>query len=118
MTLVPLEANAVQRLAESVPGLVPLAIPERTYAGQQGSVTTLAATALLVASESVPAASIQRVLEFLFTKGLAADRGVSASRLSRERALAGVTIPLHDGAARFFAQTQVSPDVTPAAAPR
>jgi TRAP-type uncharacterized transport system substrate-binding protein len=28
---------------------------------------------------------------------------VLAARLSRERALAGVTIPLHPGASRFFA---------------
>ncbi len=78
--------------------------------------STLAATALLVASDSVPDASVKQVLDFLFTSGLAADRGVSASRLSRERALAGVTIPLHDGAADYFAATRASAAETPAAA--
>jgi TRAP-type uncharacterized transport system substrate-binding protein len=104
------------RVSESLPGLVPLAIPDRTYDGQQGAVGTLAATALLVASDSVPDASVKEVLDFLFTTGLAADRGVSASRLSRERALAGVTIPLHDGAADYFAATRASVTQTPAAA--
>ena len=116
MTLVPLDADAMVRVSESVPGLMPLAIPDRTYVGQEGAVSTLAATALLVASDSVPDASVKQVLDFLFTSGLAADRGVSASRLSRERALAGVTIPLHDGAADYFAATRASTAETPAAA--
>ena len=72
--------------------------------------------ALLVASDSVPDASVKQVLDFLFTSGVAANRGVSASRLSRARALAGVTIPLHDGAADYFAATRASTTETPAAA--
>jgi len=59
-----------------------------------------------VVRSSVPDAAVKQVLEFLFEGGLAVDRGVSASRLSRERALSGVTIPLHDGAAEYFAATQ------------
>ena len=84
--MLPLEADAMRRVSESVPGLVPLAIPDRTYGLQQVAVDTLAATALLVVSDSVPDASVKQVLDFLFKSGLAADRGVSASRLSRERA--------------------------------
>ncbi len=85
--------------------------------GSRAPSSTLAATALLVASDSVPDASVKQVLDFLFTSGLAADRGVSASRLSRERALAGVTIPLHDGAADYFAATRSSAaDAAPAPA--
>jgi TRAP transporter TAXI family solute receptor len=103
LQLLPLDSAAMSILAETVPGLVPLVIPERTYAWQRGSVPTLAATALLVASAAVPDASIRRVLEFLYASDPELERGVSASRLSRERALVGVTIPLHDGAAAFFA---------------
>lgn len=102
MRLLPLDTGVAAELAEQLPGLVPLAIPERTYPWQDGPVPTLAATALLVANASVPDASVQRVLEFLYESELVATRGVSASRLSRERARAGVTIPLHDGAARYF----------------
>jgi TRAP transporter TAXI family solute receptor len=103
LQLLPLDSAAMSILAETVPGLVPLAIPERTYAWQRGSVPTLAATALLVAGATVPDASIRRVLEFLYSSGPELERGVSASRLSLDRALVGVTIPLHDGAAAFFA---------------
>jgi len=103
LTLLPLESAAMQRLAEYVPGLVPLTISPRTYALQDQDVTTLAATALLVTSSSEPDSAVEEVLGFLFSDALASERGVSASRLSRERALSGMTVPLHDGAAAFFA---------------
>ena len=102
LQLLPLDAAAVALLAENLPGLVPLAIPERTYVWQQGAVPTLAATALLIAHADVPDASVRRVLDFLYAGEQVAGRGASASRLSRARALTGVTIPLHDGAAEYF----------------
>jgi TRAP transporter TAXI family solute receptor len=102
LMLLPLDEAAVALLAENLPGLVPLAIPERTYAWQPGPVPTLAATALLVANADVPDASVRRVLDFLYASEQVAARGASASRLSRSRALAGVTIPLHDGAAEYL----------------
>jgi TRAP transporter TAXI family solute receptor len=102
LVLLPLSDEAMTALGQSVPGLVPLAIPDHSYAWQDGAVPTLAATALMVASERVPAASVRRTLEFLFKDGIALDRGVMASRLSKERALTGITIPLHEGAVEYF----------------
>lgn len=102
LQLLPLDTAAMQQLDATVPGLLPLTIPERTYAWQAGGVDTLAATALLVAGSEVPDAAVTNVLDFLFKDGLAAERGVSASRLSRARALSGITIPLHDGAADYY----------------
>jgi TRAP transporter TAXI family solute receptor len=102
LALLPLEAGAMVTLGQSTPGLVPLAIPARSYAWQDGAVPTLAATALLVASDDVPASSVRRTLDFLFQESAALDRGVTASRLSEERALTGITIPLHDGSVEYF----------------
>jgi len=108
LALLPLEAGAMATLDQSIPGLVPLAIPARSYAWHDGPVSTLAATALLVASDDVPASSVERTLDFLFEESAAHDRGVAASRLSKERALTGITIPLHDGAAKYFEATRSS----------
>ena len=112
LALLPLSAEAMAALGQSMPGLVPLAIPDHSYSWQDGAVPTLAATALLVASDDVPAASVRRTLEFLFQDGIALDRGVTASRLSKERALTGITIPLHDGAVEYFGVSR-SAAVTP-----
>jgi len=80
---------------------VPLGIPARTYAGQVATVQTVAATALLVAHSDVADATVEAVLEYLYSA--AAERGgVRAARLSKERARTGITIPMHPGAQRFF----------------
>ncbi len=102
--LLPLDPQAVALIQAEVHGVVPLVIPARTYPGQDQPVPTVAATALLVAHSDTPDAIVTSVLEILFTVSSAPARGVSAARLSRERALVGITIPLHDGAARYFEQ--------------
>jgi TRAP transporter TAXI family solute receptor len=116
MTLLPLDLEAMNRLGETVPGLLALKIRRHTYGWQEADVSTLAATALLVAGSTVPGPIVKRVLDFLFENGLAAARGVSAARLSRARALAGVTIPLHDAAADYFAVSPGGAVGAPAAA--
>jgi len=103
LRLVALDAGQAARIGADLPGLVPLAIPARTYAGQLAAVQTVAATALLVAHSDVAAVTVEAVLEYLYAA--AADRGgVLAARLSKERARTGITIPMHEGARRFFEQ--------------
>ena len=87
-----------------VHGLLPLAIPARTYPGQQREVATLAATALLVARDDVPDAIVEDTLDLLYASAASGGAGVQATRLSKARALTGVTIPMHPAAARYFAK--------------
>jgi TRAP transporter TAXI family solute receptor len=104
LRLVGLDTEQAARLGADLPGLLPLAIPARTYAGQSEAVSTVAATALLVAHSDVAEVTVEAVLEFLYAA--AAERGgVLAARLSKERARQGITIPMHDGARRFFERT-------------
>jgi TRAP transporter TAXI family solute receptor len=102
--LLPLDPQAVELIQAEVHGVLPLVIPSRTYPGQDRPVPTVAATALLVAHSDTPELIVTSVLEILFTASSVPARGVSAARLSRERALVGITIPLHDGAVRYFEQ--------------
>ena len=109
LRLVALDAGQAARIGADLPGLVPLAIPARTYAGQLAAVQTVAATALLVAHSDVAEVTVEAVLEYLYAT--AADRGgVLAARLSKERARTGITIPMHAGAQRFFEQTPDAAD--------
>lgn len=107
-TIIALESGALDRIIGEVPGLVPLSIPARTYSGQEAPVQTVAATALLVTSTATPDAVVGTVLESLYAAAAVPGRGVAASRLSRERALAGVTIPLHPAATAFFGPQPVA----------
>jgi TRAP transporter TAXI family solute receptor len=103
LALVELDAEAVARVDARTHGLLPLAIPARTYPGQKNEVATLAATALLVARDDVPDAIVEETLDLLYASAASGGAGMQATRLSKARALAGVTIPMHPAAARYFA---------------
>jgi TRAP transporter TAXI family solute receptor len=118
LELVPLEAEVVESLSIGVHGLLPLAIPARTYRGQELAVATVAATALLVARDDVSDALVVEALDLLFASASSGVSGVQATRLSKERALDGVTIPLHAAAARYFAKAASDPPRSSAAVPR
>lgn len=106
--LLSLDPAVIEGIEETVHGVVRLDIPARTYAGQEAPVHTVAATALLVANSDIPDAIVSSVLETMFAASATAGPGVSAARLSPANARVGVTIPLHDGAARYF--DRLAPD--------
>jgi TRAP transporter TAXI family solute receptor len=107
LALLPLDPAATAAIVAGRSDLVPLTIPARTYPGQEEPIRTVAATALLVANANTPDEVVAWILDAMFAASDAPGRGVSAARLSRERALAGVSIPLHEGAARYFGQLTV-----------
>jgi TRAP transporter TAXI family solute receptor len=101
LRLLALEAGEAVQIGTDLHGVLPLAIPARTYSGQPAAVQTVAVTALLVAHSDVADATVEAVLEYFYAA--VADRGgVLAARLSKERALTGITIPMHDGARRWL----------------
>jgi len=114
LRLLPFDPQAIARAAVEVHGIVPLDIPGRTYPGQSGDVPTVAATALLVTRDDVPDATVQRTLELLYASAASGGAGVLATRLSKERATSGITIPMHPAAARFFAGPAVDAASGPA----
>ncbi len=98
LKLLPLDPGTIARAAAEVHGLVPLDIPGRTYPGQSSEVPTVAATALLVARDDVPDVLVTDVLDLLYASAASGGAGVQATRLSRERARTGITIPMHPAA--------------------
>jgi TRAP transporter TAXI family solute receptor len=109
LALLPLEPAAIAAIVAQDPATVPLVIPANTYPGQRRPIQTVAATALLVTNAGTPEEVVGWMLDALFAASDAPGRGVSASRLSRERALVGVSIPLHEGAARYFGKAPAEP---------
>jgi len=104
LALVALDAETVAGMDSRIHGLLPLAIPARTYPGQQNEIPTVAATALLVARDDVPDTIVEDTLDLLYASAASGGAGVQATRLSKARALTGVTIPMHPAAARYFAK--------------
>ena len=105
LRLLPLDQETIARAVAEVHGLLPLDIPGRTYPGLVASVPTVAATALLVARDDVPDVVVSNTLELLYASAASGDAGVQATRLSKERATSGITIPMHPAAERYFGKT-------------
>ena len=103
LRLLPLDPGTIARVSEEVHGLVPLDIPGRTYPGVTEDLPTVAATALLVARDDVPDALVRDTLGLLYASAASGGAGMQATRLSKARATTGITIPMHPGAAAFFA---------------
>ena len=116
LVLVPLDLNVRVEVATGAHGLFPLTISARTYPGQAEPVPTVAAAALLVARDDVPDEVVTNTLDLLYASAASGGAGVQATRLSKDRALDGVTIPLHPAAARYFSQpsrqSQPSPEAS------
>jgi TRAP-type uncharacterized transport system substrate-binding protein len=102
LKLLPLDSETIAQAVAEVHGLVPLEIPGRTYPGQASGVPTVAATALLVARDDVPDAVVMNTLELLYASAASGGAGVQATRLSKERATSGITIPMHPAAERYL----------------
>jgi TRAP transporter TAXI family solute receptor len=102
LKLLPLGPQTITLAVAGVRGLVPLEIPGRTYPGQAAAVPTAAATALLVTRDDVPDAAVRNTLELLYASAASGGAGVQATRLSRERATSGITLPMHPAATTFF----------------
>lgn len=117
LELLAIDADTIARISADVHGLVALDIPARTYPGQSAEIPTVAATALLVARDDVPEAVVQDTLELFYASAASGGAGVQATRLSRERALSGITIPLHPAAARYFGRSIVTQSPAAPAAP-
>jgi TRAP transporter TAXI family solute receptor len=119
LRLVPLDLESRVQLATGAPGLFPLTLPARTYPGQDEPMPTVAATALLVARDDVSDALVTDTIDLLYASAASGGAGVQATRLSKSRALDGVTIPMHPAAARYFAQaaTRSPPSPAPGATP-
>jgi TRAP transporter TAXI family solute receptor len=96
--LLSIPAEQVQRLVQDIPGLVPLTLPANVYPGQKADVATVAATALLVTHAEAIDDEVKRLVEFVFVRMPAQGGSADFYKVSKQRALSGITIPMHPGA--------------------
>lgn len=101
--LVPLDRATVERLTTQHPSFAALTLPARTYPGVDEERLTVQVTAMLVTHKDTPAARVKTLLTTLYASVAELSRGsLQAYYISRERALQGVSIPLHPAARAFF----------------
>lgn len=109
ITVVPLEADMLERLTDTYGAYISTVIPADTYAGQTEDVPAVAVRALLLASDKLSADKVYELTSGLFANAGALQNATPADTpLSLEHAADGVTIPFHPGAARYYSENGVT----------
>ena len=107
--MVPVAAGEGDALKKKYPFYTMERIPANTYKGQETEITTPAVMAMMVAKADLPEDLVYR-----FTKAIFDDlkqfhaAHAAAKNLTLQSATAGMPIPLHPGAAKFFKEKGIT----------
>jgi TRAP transporter TAXI family solute receptor len=114
-SLVPVKADMAARIAERHPYLVPGLIPAGVYPGVPET-ETVEVRALLVVREDMDEALVHGLAEAIWsgqTLDLLRQAHVQGRSVQPESALTGLSIPLHEGAKRFYQERGLLPNGSP-----
>lgn len=103
IVVVPVPAEVVEKIGDSAyqQGVV----PANTYEGQTADVPTVAIRNILVTHEGVDADTVYAMVKSMFANMDAMVAAHSAAKgIVLEKASTGLPVPLHPGAARFYAE--------------
>ena len=106
VTLLSVERAIIERIAKSRPYFVDTVIPADTYRGNHRDIPGLGVVATLVTTSEAKAEVIHTVTKAFFDNlGRLRDASSAFSTLTTtEMTRAGLTAPLHEGAATYFAE--------------
>lgn len=100
-----LEGPEYEKLLAENPLLVPYEIPAGTYKGQDKPVKTVAINSALYARADLPEDLVYQLTKVLYEKKDEIAQGHDRGRqIDLQKALAGITTPVHPGAAKYYAE--------------
>ncbi len=108
---VELPLSIISKLTSKYPYYTQIIIPPNTYKGQGLSVATIGVMATFVVRQDVPEDVVYKIAKLLFqdkVKEFSSIHPALGTFFSPQKALNGMTIPLHPGAAKFFKEIGVS----------
>ena len=104
IVVIPVPAEVLRKIDTDV--YLPAVIPANTYRGQTKDVPTVAVQNVLVTHEGVPDDTVYAVTKTLWTSiGELTGAHPAAKAMDPAKALAGIVIPLHPGAERYYRET-------------
>jgi TRAP transporter TAXI family solute receptor len=105
LRLVPLDAGAIRTLVQDNSAYIAAAIPTESYAGVTRAVPTVGVAAILATTTELTASEAFTATRFVFTAPDLVESGSpQGAQISPRTAQFGLTIPLHEGAARALAE--------------
>ena len=116
--LVPIEGAIVDRLKQDFAFYRETEIPAGSYPGVDTATPSLGFSALWLVNADIDGDLVYAITQALWhpaTARLLAKLDPIGASIRLERALDGLSVPLHPGAARFYRETGMAVDNTPAA---
>ena len=107
--LVPIDGAIADKLMADSPFYTAYQIPAGTYPGQTADVTTVTVKATLIVSTSASEDAVYNLTKAIFDNidDIKAAHAKGAE-LSLENATSGMTAPFHKGAAKYFAEKNIT----------
>ena len=101
--LLPFDSDAIAFLTSGIASHIAITIPARTYPGQLRPLAAVAAVAMLVSLDTVPAAEVSGLLDMVLApRDYLALGSAAGAMISRTEARRSLSMPWHAGAADFF----------------
>ena len=108
VSFLPIDGSQRDELIKNYPFFAPAVIPANTYRGQAEDIETVSLQAVMVVREDVPENIVYAITKALFENlDAVASAHAKGYEISAEKALEGVTVPLHAGAERYFKEIGV-----------
>ncbi|MBN2873835.1 MAG: TAXI family TRAP transporter solute-binding subunit [Spirochaetales bacterium] len=106
ISVVPIDSAVAAKLQSTYPFYTTTTIPGGTYKGVDSNTTTVAVQAMLAVSSKLDAATVEKMLQTMYaTSGserLTAAHAKAGAMIKLENAQAGMSLPLHPGAEKFY----------------
>jgi len=102
---VPLPLDVIQKLIKKYPYYTQVIIPAGSYKGQDISVPTVGVKATFIVHKDLPADAVYKIAKLLFVDKVDEFKSIHPSLktfFDVKKALDGMTIPLHPGAAKLY----------------
>ena len=101
--LIPIEGGLRDDIMKLCPYYAPMQIPADTYPGQSEPVETITIKATLIVDEALDEDCVYQLTTAIFDhKDEITKENAKGEELSVENATSGITVPFHEGAARYY----------------
>ena len=108
-SLVPIDGDIATALMNSSPYYTSYVIPAGTYKGQETDVTTVTVKATLIVNTSASEEDVYNITKAIFDNiSTISANHAKGAELSLENATSGMTAPFHKGAAKYFAEKNIT----------
>ena len=109
--LIPIEGDLRDDIMKICPYYAPMQIPADTYPGQSEPVETITIKATLIVDEALDDECVYQLTKAIFDhKDEITKENAKGEELSVENATSGITVPFHEGAARYYREHGVEVD--------